>query len=93
MPTGFLERSGAIVCFGLPRRELAALRGIVAFTAEEEELIASWSTPPGWSASTNAPGTGNCGIKVGDRPMVSLHVDLVEAERGLNDTSRRWAAQ
>jgi hypothetical protein len=90
MSTGFLERSGAIVCFGLPRRELAALRGVVAFTAEEEEMVSSWSTPPGWSASASAPGTGNCLIKVGERPGVALHVDLVDAERGLNETSRRW---
>jgi len=91
MSTGYLERAGAFVCFGLPRRELEALREIVAFTDEEVDLIASWSTPPGWVVD-NPPGRGLCVVKVGERPGIPLSVDLVEAEAGLHNTSKRWAA-
>jgi len=90
MSLGFLERSGAVVCFGLPRRELDTLSSIVAFTNEERDLIASWSTPPGWGHVDAPPGRGCAVIKVGERPGIPLRVDLVPAEHGLNETSRRW---
>ena len=88
---GFVERAGAVVCFGLPAQELDDLDGIVAFSDEERRQITSWSTPPGWSVAHTPPGRGCCVLKVGERPGIPLHVDLVDAEAGLHDTSRRWA--
>lgn len=87
---GFVERSGAVVTFGLPSQELDDLDEIVRFSDEERNLITSWSTPPGWAAADEPPGRGCAVIKVGERPGIPVHVDLVDAETGLHDTSRRW---
>ena len=90
---GFIERSGALICGGLPAQELRDLAGIVSFSRAEQELITSWSTPPGWGAAEDPPGLGNFVIKVGQRPGVPFHVELTEAElAGFNNTNRRWAA-
>jgi len=89
---GFVERSGAVLCGGLPRHELADLDDVLAFSTAERDLIASWSTPPGWGEATAPPGQGNFVLKVGQRPGIPFHVDLTAAElTGLNDTNRRWA--
>lgn len=90
---GFVERSGAVVCFGLPAQELDSLADIVPVTDEERHLITSWSAPPGWSAASTPPGQGNCVIKVGQRPGIPVHIDLLPSETGLHDTSKRWALQ
>jgi hypothetical protein len=90
MPPGFLERSGALALLGLPDRELEALQPIVGFTEREREMVSGWTTPRGWEETAVPPGRGNVLLKVGGRPGVDLHVDLVPAENGLNATSRRW---
>ncbi len=90
MDLGFLERSGAIACFGLPRRELDTLNDIVDFTDEERKLITSWSTPSGWGEADEPPGRGKFILKIGGRPGVPLRLTLVPSEIGLNNTSRRW---
>lgn len=87
---GFVERAGAIVCFGLPSQELDDLDDIVGFSDEERRLITSWSTPPGWAVADEPPGRGCCILKVGERPGIPVHVDLVPSEQGLHNTSRRW---
>lgn len=87
---GFVERAGGVICFGLPSQELDDLDGILHFSDEERRQVTSWSTPPGWNTADQPPGRGRCLIKVGERPGIPLHVDLVPSEQGLHDTSRRW---
>ena len=69
---GFIERSGAVVCGGLPSSELDELTDIVRFTREERRMITEWSTPTTWGAGRDgtslAAGIGNFLIKVGQTP-------------------------
>jgi len=89
---GFVERSGAVICGGLPGQELDDLSAIIGFSRAERDLVTSWSTPPGWGQAASPPGLGNFVLKVGQRPGIPLHVDLTAAELGgINDTNRRWA--
>jgi hypothetical protein len=92
---GFVERAGAVVCGGLPARELAALSQIVGFTGVEQDMITAWSAPSTLSTTGEAlppPGQGNFLIKIGSRTGIPLHVDLVAAERDsqLHNTNARW---
>ncbi|MEU3255656.1 ATP/GTP-binding protein [Streptomyces sp. NPDC006997] len=91
---GFVERAGMVVCAGLPPAEMPQLSQVVELTEAEKRLLTDWSTPPAWDAAggrhTDPPGLGNFLIKVGSRPGIPLHVDLTEAELGVNDTNRRW---
>ena len=92
---GFIERSGAVVCGGLPSSELDELTDIVRFTREERRMITEWSTPTTWGTgdgSTLAAGIGNFLIKVGQRPGVPVHVALTAVERGadVHNTNKRW---
>jgi len=92
---GFVERAGAVVCGGLPARELAALSQIVGFTGVEQDMITAWSAPSTLSTTGQAlppPGQGNFLIKIGSRTGIPLHVDLVAAERDsqLHNTNARW---
>lgn len=94
---GFVERAGAVVCGGLPARELESLSKIVGFTEPEQEMITSWSAPAAWDIEGGRqmapPGQGNFLIKVGNRTGIPIHVDLVEAERlsDLHNTNKRWS--
>jgi hypothetical protein len=92
---GFVERAGAVVCGGLPARELESLAEIVGFTDVEKKKITAWSAPA--TLSTNGeplppPGQGNFIIKIGSRTGIPLHVDLVDAEKrsGIHNTNKRW---
>jgi hypothetical protein len=53
------------------------------------------TNPPAWDSNATGipdvpPGCGNFLAKVGGRPGIPFHVDLTQAERGLNDTNKRW---
>ncbi len=92
---GFVERAGAVVCGGLPARELSALADIVGFTDVEMNMITAWSAPATLSTDGTAlppPGQGNFIIKIGSRTGIPVHVDLVEAElrSGVHNTNKRW---
>lgn len=93
---GFIERSGAVVCGGLPRRELAQLAEVVAFSRAEQRMITEWSTPASWDHEHGRemppPGQGNFLIKVGQRAGIPVHVELTRAELEANvhDTNKRW---
>lgn len=89
---GFVERAGAVVCGGLPLKELAELGAIVPFTDAERAMIASWATPPGWDPAKSPPGMGKFLVKVGQRPGIPVRVQLTQAEidADVNDTNRRW---
>jgi hypothetical protein len=93
---GFIERAGAIVCGGLPRRELAQLADVVNFSRAEQRDITEWSTPASWDHEAGRemppPGQGNFMIKVGQRPGIPVHVELTHAELAANvhNTNKRW---
>ncbi|WP_327299907.1 ATP/GTP-binding protein [Streptomyces sp. NBC_01197] len=90
---GFVERSGMVICAGLPRDEMPRLQQVVDLSTVEQRRLTEWSTPPGWDTSDAAvepPGRGNFLIKVGGRPGITMHVDLTAAEAGVNDTNKRW---
>ncbi len=94
---GFVERAGAVVCGGLPARELEALAEIVGFTDVEKNMITDWSAPATLSTDGKPlppPGQGNFIIKIGSRTGIPLHVDLVEAENrtDVHNTNKRWSA-
>jgi hypothetical protein len=89
---GFVERAGAVVCGGLPLRELSELANVVPFTDAERDMISGWATPPGWDPAKAPPGQGKFIIKVGQRPGIPVSVQLTQAEiaADVNNTNRRW---
>lgn len=91
---GFVERSGMVICGGLPAAEMPKLTRVVPFSQAEQDLLVSWQDPPAWDpvagTETAPPGRGNFLIKVGGRPGIPVHVALTETELGLNDTNKRW---
>lgn len=91
---GFVERSGMVICGGLPRSEMDQLSEVVKLTEAEIDMISGWQDPAAWSAHEDGegdpPGLGNFLIKVGGRTGIPIHVDLTPVERALNDTNKRW---
>jgi hypothetical protein len=91
---GFVERSGMVICGGLPAAEMPTLTKVVPFSQAEQDLLISWQDPPAWDpvagTQTAPPGRGNFLIKVGGRPGIPVHVALTETELALNDTNKRW---
>jgi hypothetical protein len=94
---GFVERSGMVVCGGLPESEMSMLSSVIAFSRAEQSMLVSWQDPAAWDAEleqhAEPPGRGNFLVKVGGRPGIPVHVDLTHVERGLNDTNKRWHAR
>ena len=91
---GFVERSGMVVCGGLPESEMPMLSGVAAFSRAEQDMLVSWQDPPAWDDERQAeaapPGRGNFLVKVGGRPGIPVHVALTKVEEALNDTNKRW---
>lgn len=94
---GFVERSGMVICGGLPAAEMPMLRSAVPFSAAEENLLVGWQDPPAWDSYTGQeaepPGRGHFLIKVGGRPGIPVRVWLTSVEASLNDTNKRWHDQ
>jgi hypothetical protein len=90
---GFAERTGIMVCAGLPEAEMGALTQVVRLSKREQRLIVDWSTPPSWStgAQSEPPGRGRFLAKVGGRPGIGFRVDLTQAELRVGDTNKKWA--
>lgn len=91
---GFVERSGMVICGGLPYAEMEDLTGCVPLSKQEQNLLVSWQDPPAWDSRTGIetapPGRGKFLIKVGGRPGLPIQVELTHAETALNDTNKRW---
>jgi len=92
---GFAERSGYIICGGLPAKEIPRLSQVVHFSGAEEALITDWASPPSWDPESNTeappPGLGKFLVKVGGRPGIPLESVMTRAELDLHDTNKRWA--
>ncbi|MDA3145770.1 ATP/GTP-binding protein [Leucobacter sp. UCMA 4100] len=94
---GFVERSGMVVCGGLPSAEMPQLTDAVPFSQAEQELMIGWQDPPAWDPSTGReaepPGRGKFLVKVGGRPGIPLKVELTPVELGVSDTNKLWHEQ
>ena len=91
---GFVERSGMVIAGGLPSAEMPMLTSAVPLSRAEQELLTSWQDPGAWNTGLNRdaepPGRGKFLIKVGGHPGIPVKVELIEAERTINDTNRLW---
>jgi hypothetical protein len=91
---GFVERSGMVICGGLPRAEMENLTEVVPMSQEEQNMLIGWQDPPAWDPATGQeaapPGRGNFLVKVGGRPGIPVHVGLTSVEREINDTNKLW---
>ncbi len=91
---GFVERSGMVICGGLPSAEMPMLNSAVAFSRAEQDMLTGWTAPPAFDSTTgreaDPPGLGKFLVKVGGRPGIPVHVRLTSVERSLNDTNRLW---
>lgn len=94
---GFVERSGMVICGGLPAAEMPQLTAAVPFSEAEQELLIGWQDPPAWDPSTGReaepPGRGKFLVKVGGRPGIPVDVQLTSIEKSINDTNRLWHEQ
>ena len=93
---GFIERSGMVICGGLPDNEMPLLNSAVRVSNAETKLLTSWQDPPSWDARLGReiapPGRGKFLVKVGGRPGIPFHLDLTELEEHVNDTNALWHA-
>ena len=93
---GFVERSGMVICGGLPASEMPLLTAAIPLSCQEQQKLISWQDPPAWDsggADTEPPGRGKFLIKVGGRPGIPVLVGLTSLEQGpngVNDTQGKW---
>ncbi len=94
---GFVERSGMVICGGLPAAEMPLLTSAIPMSMAEQNLLTGWQDPPAWDPSSNResapPGRGKFLVKVGGRPGIPVEVQLTEAEKSINDTNKLWHEQ
>lgn len=95
--SGFVERSGMVICGGLPSAEMPKLTAAVPFSLAEQDLLIGWQDPPAWDPATGReaepPGRGKFLVKVGGRPGIPINVQLTAAETSINDTNKLWHEQ
>ena len=91
---GFVERSGMVICGGLPGAEMPLLTSAVAMSQAEQDTLMSWQDPPAWDPTSGReaepPGRGRFLIKVGGRPGIPVRVELTAVELTVNDTNKLW---
>ncbi|WP_380164832.1 hypothetical protein [Jannaschia sp. R86511] len=91
---GFVERSGLVICAGLPSAEMQLLTSAVRLSRAEQDLLMGWQDPPSWDPDTGdetpPPGRGKFLVKVGGRPGIPIDVQLTTAEQSLRDSNRLW---
>ena len=94
---GFVERSGMVICGGLPGAEMPQLTSAIPLSHAEQDLLKGWQDPPAWDPATNReaepPGRGKFLVKVGGRPGIPVNVELTDTELSINDTNRLWHTQ
>lgn len=91
---GFVERSGMVICAGLPSAEMPQLTAAIPLSRAEQDLLIGWQDPPAWDPATGResepPGRGKFLVKVGGRPGIPVDVQLTAAEMTIHDTNKRW---
>jgi hypothetical protein len=92
---GFVERSGMVICGGLPASEMPLLTAAIPLSRQEQQKLIGWQDPPAWDSrggDVEPPGRGKFLIKVGGRPGIPVQIGLTSIEASLNDTNKRWHA-
>jgi len=60
---GFVERSGMVICGGLPTAEMPQLNAALPFSRAEQDLLTGWTAPPAFDTvagkETEPPGRGD----------------------------------
>lgn len=91
---GLVERSGMVICGGLPEAEMPLLTSAVKFSRAEQDMMIGWQDPAAWDpttgTSTTPPGLGKFLVKVGGRPGIPFRSELTTAELAAHDTNRLW---
>src|SRR5690606_761849 len=91
---GFVERSGMVICGGLPGAEMPQLTAAVPFSRAEQDLLIGWQDPPAWDPAAGQeaepPGRGRLLVTGGGRPGIPIDVQLTEVETGIHDTNKLW---
>ena len=90
---GFVERSGMVICGGLPASEMELLTAAVPLSRQEQQKLIGWQDPPAWDSrggEAEPPGRGRFLIKVGGRPGIPVRIALTTVEAHLNDTNKLW---
>lgn len=94
---GFVERSGMVICGGLPSAEMPQLTSVIPLSDAEQQLLIGWQDPPEWDPATGRdaapPGRGKFLVKVGGRPGIPVSVKLTEIELTVSDTNKLWHEQ
>lgn len=94
---GFVERSGMVICGGLPGAEMPLLTAAVPLSGAEQDLLTGWQDPPAWDPAsgqeTEPPGRGKFLVKVGGRPGIPIDVQLTDTETAIHDTNKLWHEQ
>jgi hypothetical protein len=47
---GFVERSGMVICGGLPASEMPLLTSAIPLSRQEQQKLISWQDPPAWDS-------------------------------------------
>ncbi|GAB3583055.1 hypothetical protein [Calidifontibacter terrae] len=91
---GFVARSEMVYLGGLAPGEMGNLQQVFAMSRKEEGWVTSWSTPGRTNPTTGEtdppPGRGKFLLKIGKDTGIPFQVQLVEAEKALNDTNTNW---
>lgn len=96
---GFIERSGMVICGGLPAGELERLSDVLSFTSAERSMITSWSRGAPMRRTRRGPrkapmGRGKFMIKISKDNVPGIPVQTVftrtEHEMRLHDTNARF---
>lgn len=94
---GFVERSGMVICAGLPPAEMPLLTAAVPLSQAEQSLLGGWQDPAAWDSTTDRPSTppglGKFLVKVGGRPGIPIDVKLTRTELSVSDTNKLWRDQ
>lgn len=90
---GFVQRSEMVFLGGLAPSEMGNLATAFSMSRREQKLVTAWSakgkkSPDG--KDQPPPGRGKFLLKTGQDTGIPFRVQLVEAERALNETNRTW---
>ena len=91
---GFVERSKMLFTAGVPPREMEMIATVFNLSLEEQALLRSWNAPgsldPTSGEHVPPAGMGNFMLKTSDAPGYPFQLNLVDSERDVNTTNKRW---
>lgn len=91
---GFVERSKMLFIGGVPPREMPMISSVYGLSQQEQDLLRSWNAPGALDPTSGeqiAPaGMGHFMLKTSDAPGYPFQLNLVDSERDVNNTNKRW---